>query len=134
MVTEPAGHVRRGLACVGHREIAAMMRADGHQVSTSTVLRALRRRDLVLPQGLPADRKSWAILSQEGVPRPAGGAEPRVADRFQRVRDQHGRDLVDLRRQTLVTGPIGRGSRHPPMQTPRDGEALGPVDRQAAAA
>jgi hypothetical protein len=34
----------------GHRKIAAMMRADGHQVSTSTVQRALRRRGL-LPAG-----------------------------------------------------------------------------------
>lgn len=33
----------------GHRKIAAMMRADGHIVSTSTVERALRRRGLLLP-------------------------------------------------------------------------------------
>jgi len=38
------------------------MRADGHDVSASTVLRALRRRGLVLPQGFRADRKSWAAL------------------------------------------------------------------------
>jgi putative transposase len=44
----------------GHRKVAAMMRADGHQVSTSTVLRALRRRGLLLPRGFRADRKSWA--------------------------------------------------------------------------
>ena len=35
----------------GHRKIAAMMRADGHQASTSTVERALRRRGLLLPPG-----------------------------------------------------------------------------------
>ena len=35
----------------GHRKIAPMMRADGHQMATSTVERALRRRDLLLPQG-----------------------------------------------------------------------------------
>jgi len=35
----------------GHRKIAAMMRADGHQASTSTVERALRRRGLLLPRG-----------------------------------------------------------------------------------
>lgn len=35
----------------GHRKIAAMMRADGYQVSTSTVERALRRRGLLLPSG-----------------------------------------------------------------------------------
>jgi putative transposase len=46
----------------GHRKIAAMMRADGHQVSTSTVGRALRRRGLLLPTGFRADRRSWARL------------------------------------------------------------------------
>jgi putative transposase len=46
----------------GHRKIAALMRADGHDVSTSTVQRALRRRGLLLPRGYRADRKSWAML------------------------------------------------------------------------
>jgi putative transposase len=46
----------------GHRKIAALMRADGHSVSTSTVQRALRRRGLLLPVGYRADRKSWAVL------------------------------------------------------------------------
>jgi hypothetical protein len=34
----------------GHRKVAAMMRADGLAVSTSTVQRALRRRGLLLPR------------------------------------------------------------------------------------
>jgi putative transposase len=38
------------------------MRADGHQVTNSSVQRALRRRGLLLPQGFRADRKSWALL------------------------------------------------------------------------
>ncbi len=46
----------------GHRKIAALMRADGHAVSTSTVERALRRRGLLLPVGYRADRKSWAVI------------------------------------------------------------------------
>jgi transposase InsO family protein len=46
----------------GHRKIAALMRADGYQVSTSTVERALRRRGLLLPRGFRADRKSWAAI------------------------------------------------------------------------
>jgi putative transposase len=46
----------------GHRKIAAMMRADGYQVSTSTVERALRRRGLLLPSGFRADRRSWSRL------------------------------------------------------------------------
>ena len=46
----------------GHRKIAALMRADSYQVSTSTVQRALRRRGLLLPVGYRADRKFWAVL------------------------------------------------------------------------
>ena len=49
----------------GHREIAATMRADGHDVSTSTVERALRQRGLLLPRGFRADRKSWAVLRRK---------------------------------------------------------------------
>jgi putative transposase len=48
-----------------HRRIAAMMRADGHDVSTSTVERTLRRRGLLLPRGFRADRKSWAALCRK---------------------------------------------------------------------
>ena len=46
----------------GHGKIAAMMRVDGHQVSTSTVERALRRRGLLLPSGFRGDRRSWSRL------------------------------------------------------------------------
>ena len=49
----------------GYRKIAAMMRADGHDVSNSSVQRALRRRGLLLPQGFRADRKSWAALRRK---------------------------------------------------------------------
>ena len=45
----------------GHRKIAAMMRADGYEVSTSTVERARRRRGL-LPSGFRADPTSWSRL------------------------------------------------------------------------
>jgi transposase InsO family protein len=38
------------------------MRADGHDVTNSSVQRALRRRGLLLPQGFRADRRSWAVL------------------------------------------------------------------------
>lgn len=49
----------------GYRKIAAMMRADGHDVTNSSVQRALRRRDLLLPQGFRADRKSWAVVRRK---------------------------------------------------------------------
>jgi putative transposase len=41
------------------------MRADGHEVTNSSVQRALRRRGLLLPQGFRADRKSWAVLRRK---------------------------------------------------------------------
>jgi transposase InsO family protein len=49
----------------GYRKIAALMRADGHDVTNSSVQRALRRRGLLLPQGFRADRKSWAALRRK---------------------------------------------------------------------
>ena len=44
----------------GHRKIWAMMRADGVKVSASSVLRALRRLDLVLPARYQAERRQLA--------------------------------------------------------------------------
>lgn len=49
----------------GYRKIAALMRADGHQVTNSSVARALGRRGLLLPQGFRADRKAWAVLRRK---------------------------------------------------------------------
>src|SRR3954454_16220112 len=48
-----------------YRKVAALMRADGHEVTNSSVARALRRRGLLLPQGFRADRKSWAVLRRK---------------------------------------------------------------------
>jgi hypothetical protein len=56
-VEELAAEYAAGWPAWGHRKIAAMMRADGHEVATSTVQRALRRRGLLLPQGFRADRR-----------------------------------------------------------------------------
>jgi putative transposase len=53
--------VRSGLARLGAPQ-DRRDDADGHQVSTSTVQRALRRRGLLLPTGFRADRRSWARL------------------------------------------------------------------------
>jgi putative transposase len=52
-----------------------MMRADGHQASTSTVERALRRRGLLLPWGFRADRKSWAALRRKVFHDPPTGRD-----------------------------------------------------------
>lgn len=44
----------------GHRKIHAMMRADGISVSASSVLRALKRLDLVLPARYQTERRALA--------------------------------------------------------------------------
>jgi putative transposase len=44
----------------GHRKIWAMLRADGVHVSRSSVLRALARRDLLLPARYQAERRALA--------------------------------------------------------------------------
>ncbi|MFQ6326968.1 hypothetical protein ACLMAL_12620 [Nocardia sp. CWNU-33] len=50
---------------MGPSQDRRLMRADGYEVSTSTVERALRRRGLLLPTGFRADRKSWAMLRRK---------------------------------------------------------------------
>ena len=45
----------------GHRKIWAMLRADGIRVSRSSVLRALARRDLLMPVRYQAERRQLAI-------------------------------------------------------------------------
>lgn len=45
----------------GHRKIWAMLRADGVRVSRSSVLRALARRDLLMPVRYQAERRQLAV-------------------------------------------------------------------------
>lgn len=45
----------------GHRKIWAMLRADGVQVSRSSVLRALARRGLLMPVRYQAERRQLAV-------------------------------------------------------------------------
>jgi hypothetical protein len=60
------------------------MRADGIDVSTSTVDRALRRHGLLLPAGYRADRTSWTGAAPAGVPASADRTQPRLADQQQK--------------------------------------------------
>ena len=73
----------------GHRKIAALMRADGHAVSTSTVQRAAAPRPAVAG-GLPGRSPVLGAAALHRVPRPATSPEPGLADRLLRVRDHRG--------------------------------------------
>jgi transposase InsO family protein len=77
------------------------MRADGLEVSASTVERALRRRGLLLPRGFRADRKSWAAPRRKVFHDPPTERNRGLADRLQRVRDSGRWDLAHLRRHRL---------------------------------
>lgn len=59
-VESTAGEYARTWSAWGHRKICAMMRADGVDVSASSVLRALKRLDLVLPERHLRERRALA--------------------------------------------------------------------------
>jgi transposase InsO family protein len=59
-VEEPAAEQAQRYSAWGHRKVWAMLRADGVTVSQSSVYRALKRRDLVLPARYHAERRAMA--------------------------------------------------------------------------
>lgn len=59
-IEEQAAATAQHWAAWGHRKIWAMLRADGVRVSRSSVERALRRRDLLLPVRYQTERRQLA--------------------------------------------------------------------------
>jgi putative transposase len=59
-VEEPAARHAGQWSAWGHRKIWAMLRADGISVSQSSVYRAMKRRDLLLPARYQAERREMA--------------------------------------------------------------------------
>ncbi|MGH3341659.1 MAG: transposase [Carbonactinosporaceae bacterium] len=57
----------------GHRKIAALMRVDGHEVSNSTVERAMRRRNLLQPIAYQRERRELAKARKAAFADPATG-------------------------------------------------------------
>ncbi len=64
-VEERAAETAHKYAAWGHRKIWAMLRADGVRVSASSVQRALRRRQLLLPVRYQAERRQLAARRRE---------------------------------------------------------------------
>ncbi len=60
-IEEAAAEQAHRWSAWGHRKIWAMLRADGVRVSRSSVLRALARRDLLLPVRYQAERRQLAV-------------------------------------------------------------------------
>lgn len=60
-IEEQAAATAHKWSAWGHRKIWAMLRADGIRVSRSSVLRALARRDLLMPVRYQAERRQLAV-------------------------------------------------------------------------
>jgi transposase InsO family protein len=60
-IEEAAAEQAHRWSAWGHRKIWAMLRADGVRVSRSSVLRALARRNLLLPVRYQAERRQLAV-------------------------------------------------------------------------
>jgi putative transposase len=69
-IEEPAAELCERYSAWGHRKIWAMLRADGVKVSASSVARAMKRRDLLLPIRYQRERRAFAAA------RKAAFAEP----------------------------------------------------------
>ena len=61
----PAAQTAQKWSAWGHRKIWAMMRADGVTVSASSVYRALKRENLLLPQRYHAERRAMAAARKQ---------------------------------------------------------------------
>ena len=59
-IEEPAAELAGRYSAWGHRKIWAMLRADGVKVSASSVARAMKRRDLLLPTRYLKERRAYA--------------------------------------------------------------------------
>jgi transposase InsO family protein len=59
-IEEPAAELAGRFSAWGHRKIWAMLRADGVSVSASSVARAMKRRDLLLPVRYLKERRAFA--------------------------------------------------------------------------
>ena len=70
LIEEPAAELCERYSAWGHRKIWAMLRADGVEVSCSSVARAMKRRDLLLPLRYQRERRAFAAA------RKAAFAEP----------------------------------------------------------
>jgi transposase InsO family protein len=65
VVEEPAARHAGQWSAWGHRKIWAMLRADGISVSQSSVYRAMKRRDLLLPARYQAERREMAAARKK---------------------------------------------------------------------
>ena len=76
-IEEPAAELAGRYSAWGHRKIWAMLKADGVCVSMSSVARAMKRRDLLLPIRYQRERRAFAAARKV-----AFAAPPQRRNRF----------------------------------------------------
>lgn len=69
-IEEPAAELCVRYSAWSHRKIWAMLRADGVRVSASSVARALKRRDLLLPLCYQRERRAFAAARKAAFTTP----------------------------------------------------------------
>ena len=69
-IEEPAAELCGRYSAWGHRKIWAMLRADGVRVSASSVARAMKRRDLLLPVRYQRERRAFAAARKAAFAAP----------------------------------------------------------------
>lgn len=69
-IEEPAAELAGRFSAWGHRKIWAMLRADGIEVSASSVARAMKRRDLLLPIRYQRERRAYAAARKSAFAAP----------------------------------------------------------------
>jgi putative transposase len=69
-IEEPAAELAGRYSAWGHRKIWAMLRADGVKVSASSVARAMKRRDLLLPIRYQRERRAFAAARKAAFASP----------------------------------------------------------------
>lgn len=69
-IEQPAAELAERYSAWGHRKIWAMLRADGVKVSASSVARAMKRRDLLLPIRYQRERRAYAAARKAAFAAP----------------------------------------------------------------
>ena len=109
-IEEPAAQMAYRWSAWGHRKIWAMLRADGVAVSRSSVERALRRRDLLMPVRYRPNGGSWRSPDEpcSWTRRPVGTGSGRPSQRDQTSRGGTWRvsPVVDYATKVCLAAPV----------------------------
>lgn len=110
-VEEPAARHAGQWSAWGHRKIWAMLRADGVTVSQSSVYRAMKRRDLLLPARYQAERREIAAARKKAFVDPPTRRNRVWQTDFTRIEISSGSawwisPVVDYSGKVILSAPV----------------------------